>query len=67
MIIGNLLKEQEVLNWLVRQKESDEIEDVTPEILDALIQRSDYLAVLFCKENIPKTCCFHGMYTTETL
>ncbi|XP_028968482.1 uncharacterized protein LOC100903717 [Galendromus occidentalis] len=44
---GNLLKEQEVLDWLIRQKESDEIEDVTPEILEALIQRSDYLAVLF--------------------
>lgn len=48
-ISGSLLKEQEVLNWLIRQKESDEIEDVTPEILEALIQRSDYLAVLFCK------------------
>ncbi|XP_022652688.1 uncharacterized protein LOC111260507 isoform X2 [Varroa jacobsoni] len=52
---GSLLKEQEVLNWLIRQKESDEIEDVTPEILEALIQRSDYLAVLFYDRDDPKS------------
>ena len=48
--IGDLSVEEEVLEWLVHQVESDEIEDVTDEMLDMLIKRSKHLAVLFCKE-----------------
>nr|XP_045619926.1 uncharacterized protein LOC123771446 isoform X6 [Procambarus clarkii] len=44
---GNLLAEDEVLDWLVHQVEDDEIEDVTDEMLDRLIDRSEHLAVLF--------------------
>ncbi|CAN8017692.1 unnamed protein product, partial [Ixodes persulcatus] len=44
---GDLMKEEQVLEWLVKQKESDEIEDVTPEVLESLIKKSNYLAVLF--------------------
>ncbi|KAK8738956.1 hypothetical protein OTU49_003758 [Cherax quadricarinatus] len=44
---GNLLAEDEVLDWLVHQVEDDEIEDVTDEMLDRLIDRSENLAVLF--------------------
>ena len=41
--------EEQVLDWLIHQVESDEIEDVTDEMLDMLIKRSKHLAVLFCK------------------
>ncbi|XP_037785397.1 uncharacterized protein LOC119581125 [Penaeus monodon] len=44
---GNLLAEDEVLDWLVHQVEDDEIEDVTDEMLDRLIDRTEHLAVLF--------------------
>lgn len=46
---GDLKNEEKVLEWLIHQVESDEIEDVTDEMLDMLIQRSKHLAVLFCK------------------
>ena len=46
---GDLTVEEQVLDWLIHQVESDEIEDVTDEMLDMLIKRSKHLAVLFCK------------------
>lgn len=42
------MKEDEVLNWLIHQKSSDEIEDVSDVILDQLIQTKKQVAVLFC-------------------
>ena len=47
-IPGDLKDEEQVLEWLIHQVESDEIEDVTDEMLDMLIKRSKHLAVLFC-------------------
>ncbi|GFY48898.1 protein disulfide-isomerase [Trichonephila inaurata madagascariensis] len=44
---GDLSNEEEVLNWLIHQKESDEIEDVTNKVLAQMIKTSDFLAVLF--------------------
>ncbi|XP_055953591.1 uncharacterized protein LOC129989201 [Argiope bruennichi] len=44
---GDLKNEEEVLNWLIHQKESDEIEDVTNKVLAQMIKTSDFLAVLF--------------------
>ena len=41
--------EEEVLDWLVHQVEEDEIEEVTDEMLDRLIERTEHLAVLFCE------------------
>ena len=46
---GSLLAEDEVLDWLVSQVEGDEIEEVTDEMLDKLIEKAEHLAVLFCK------------------
>lgn len=37
------------MEWLAHQVESDEIEDVTDEMLDMLIQRSPNLAAFFCE------------------
>nr|XP_042900570.1 uncharacterized protein LOC107453912 [Parasteatoda tepidariorum] len=44
---GDLSDEEEVLKWLIHQKESDEIEDVTNKVLSQMIKASDFLAVLF--------------------
>ncbi|XP_064488753.1 uncharacterized protein LOC135400775 isoform X2 [Ornithodoros turicata] len=52
---GDLTKEEDVLAWLIRQKESDEIEDVTPEVLEMLIKKSNHLAVLFYDKDDPKS------------
>ena len=49
---GDLKNEEQVLEWLIHQVESDEIEDVTDEMLDMLIKRSKHLAVLFCNLEI---------------
>lgn len=46
---GDLEEEEEILEWLVQQLEKDEIEDVTDEMLDRLIQEGKTVAVLFCK------------------
>ena len=40
--------EEQILNWLYHQVDGDEIEDVTDEMLDMLIQTRKNLAVLFC-------------------
>ncbi|UYV79369.1 hypothetical protein LAZ67_17002343 [Cordylochernes scorpioides] len=52
---GNLTDEEEVLNWLIHQKEGDEIEDITDKILEKLIRKSDHLAVLFYDNDDPKS------------
>lgn len=46
---GDLLKEDELLGWLLHQKRHSEIPDVTDEMMDRLIDNTKYLAVLFCK------------------
>ena len=43
------MKEEEVLEWLVHQKSSDEIEDVSDVILEDMIDSTHFLAVLFCE------------------
>lgn len=48
---GDLTKEQELLGWLVHQKRHTEIPDITDEMMERLIETSEYLAVLFCKFN----------------
>ncbi|XP_050711804.1 uncharacterized protein LOC126995938 isoform X6 [Eriocheir sinensis] len=72
---GNLLVEEQVLDWLVHQVEEDEIEEVTDEMLDRLIERTEHLAVLFYDkesrrsrkvvaelENIDDECDGRGVY-----
>ena len=43
------MNEEEVLAWLVRQVSADEIEDVTDEMLDKIIERNPYVAAVFCE------------------
>ncbi|XP_049299073.1 uncharacterized protein LOC125771930 isoform X4 [Anopheles funestus] len=44
---GSLDQEEDVLDWLERQTSSDEIEDVTDEMLDMIIEKMQHVAVLF--------------------
>ncbi|GFQ72443.1 thioredoxin domain-containing protein [Trichonephila clavata] len=51
---GDLMKEEEVLAWIIKQKEEDTIEEVTDEILEEMIKEYEYVLVFFapndCKE-----------------
>ncbi|KFM83632.1 Hypothetical protein disulfide-isomerase, partial [Stegodyphus mimosarum] len=44
---GDLTKEDDVLEWLIKQTSSDEIEDVTDKVLQHMIKKTHELAVLF--------------------
>ncbi|CAH0558548.1 unnamed protein product [Brassicogethes aeneus] len=44
---GDLMNEDEVLQWLIEQKQSSTIEEVTDEILEDLIQKHEYIVVYF--------------------
>lgn len=52
-VVGELTREEDVLEWLVQNKstgdEDDVIEDVTAKTLETLIGSMDNLVVLFCK------------------
>lgn len=59
-VLGDLENEKRVLDWLLEFRDtvddpdeyvedSDEIEDVSANVLQQLIENSDSLAVLFCK------------------
>ncbi|XP_074033433.1 hulk isoform X3 [Leptinotarsa decemlineata] len=50
---GDLMNEEEVLKWLIEQKQTATIEEVTDEILEDLIQEHEYVVVYFsgnCEE-----------------
>lgn len=46
---GDLMKEDELLGWLLHQKRHSEIPEVTDEMMDKLIETTPYLAVIFCE------------------
>lgn len=46
---GDLLNEEKVLEWLVSQITSDEIEEVSHEMLDLLIEKHNHIAVMIYK------------------
>ncbi|XP_063824370.1 uncharacterized protein LOC135074007 isoform X2 [Ostrinia nubilalis] len=52
---GNLEEEEKVLEWLRYQTESDEIEDITDEMLDLIIDKMQYVAVLFYDKDQKKS------------
>lgn len=51
-MLGDLLNEDEVLKWLIEQKNSATIEEVTDEILEDLIEEYEYVVVYFSKYNL---------------
>ena len=46
---GDLRIERDVLDWLEEQLSNDEIEEVTDEILDKLIEKHQAIIGVFCK------------------
>lgn len=48
---GDLMKEDELLGWLVHQKRYSEIPEVTDEMKDKLVENTEHLAVIFCKKS----------------
>lgn len=48
MYEGSLEDEDKVLDWFEHQVASDEIEDVTDEMLDIILTKMPHVAVLFC-------------------
>ncbi|KAJ9596073.1 hypothetical protein L9F63_012741 [Diploptera punctata] len=52
---GNLEDEEKVLQWLDHQVNSDEIEDITDEMLDMLIDKMPHVAVLFYDKDQKKS------------
>ena len=46
--LGNLMKEEEVLDFLLAQLVNDEIEDINENILDQLVETTESVAVFFC-------------------
>ncbi|KAF5299208.1 hypothetical protein FQA39_LY02381 [Lamprigera yunnana] len=52
---GNLEEEEKVLKWFEHQIKSDEIEDVTDEMLDIIIEKFHHVAVLFYDKNQKKS------------
>ncbi|KAM7342628.1 hulk isoform 6-T6 [Cochliomyia hominivorax] len=44
---GDLMKEDELLGWLVHQKRYSEIPEVTDEMKDKLVENTEHLAVVF--------------------
>jgi hypothetical protein len=51
------MNEEEVLKWLISQKESATIEEVTDEILKGLVNENEYVVVYF-SELFFKFHCF---------
>ncbi|XP_011257946.1 uncharacterized protein LOC105252319 isoform X2 [Camponotus floridanus] len=55
MYDGNLLDENEVLEWMVKQKTDESIEEIDREILIKYIETKEFLAVIFYKEEDPES------------
>lgn len=55
---GDLYEEEQILSWLLTQKDpsGDVIEDLEGERLVQLIEESGSIAVYFCKFKMTKTC-----------
>ncbi|XP_050478408.1 uncharacterized protein LOC126867664 isoform X3 [Bombus huntii] len=55
MYDGNLLDENEVLDWMVKQKTDESIEEIDRDTLSKYIETKEFLAVVFYKEEDPES------------
>lgn len=46
---GRLEDEESLLKWLEQQTKNDEIEEVTDEMFDLILEKMPHVAVIFCK------------------
>jgi thiol-disulfide isomerase/thioredoxin len=51
---GDLAAEEDVLQWLILQKTEDRIELVNRDLLEVMIEETQYLAVFFCESRNPQ-------------
>ena len=63
----DLMNEEAVLEWLIVQKTSDTIEQVTDKILEKLIEEEDYLAVFFSGRCGPGDLCYDMLENFENI
>ena len=54
---GEIGEEEEVLQWLIQQKTEDRIELISREMLEKMVEDTQYLVVYFCNIN-----CFLGHF-----
>lgn len=47
---GDLTNDDAVLDWLIKQRTEDTIENINRDMLNRMIEETDYLAVFFCKQ-----------------
>jgi len=64
---GDLTNEELVLKWLVLQKTSDTIEQVTDKILEKLVEEEDYIAVFFSGRCGPGDICYEMLDNFENI
>ncbi|XP_013108158.1 uncharacterized protein LOC106087600 isoform X6 [Stomoxys calcitrans] len=67
MYEGDLMNEDEVLEWLILQKKTATIEEVTDEILANLINDHEYVVVFFTGPCEPGEKCDKTLATLETI
>lgn len=48
-VAGNMLDEEEVLHWMIKQKTDESIEEIDRDTLFEYIDTKEFLAVVFCK------------------
>lgn len=64
---GDLMNEEEVLEWLILQKETATIEEVTDEILVGLIDSHEYVVVFFTGNCEPGDTCDKILQALENI
>ncbi|XP_032570120.1 uncharacterized protein LOC6607885 isoform X16 [Drosophila sechellia] len=64
---GDLMNEDEVLEWLLVQKKTATIEEVTDEILVTLINEHEYVVVFFTGPCEPGETCEHTLNALESI
>ncbi|XP_043663123.1 uncharacterized protein LOC122626801 isoform X10 [Drosophila teissieri] len=64
---GDLMNEDEVLEWLLVQKKTATIEEVTDEILVNLINEHEYVVVFFTGPCEPGETCEHTLNALESI
>lgn len=47
--IGNMLDESEILEWMMKQKMDESVEDIDRDTLFEYIETKEFLAVVWCK------------------
>eukprot|EP00095_Tigriopus_kingsejongensis_P000183 snap_masked-scaffold487_size158652-processed-gene-0.30 protein:Tk00183 transcript:snap_masked-scaffold487_size158652-processed-gene-0.30-mRNA-1 annotation:"hypothetical protein DAPPUDRAFT_202746" len=67
---GDLMDEEALLSWLIEQKTSDTIEEVTEVILEKLVLEEEYVAVFFsgpCQDDDPCTAILRLLETIDSI